>query len=122
MLPFIYGPSGSIEALAKAASLQVQAAEEVFKAWVGARRVEDGGHLHTSNQPDLAQFARLHEMREGPILVVQRQPHVSEGHVRDVLSPRTVLQTANQFETLAPATGQGVNPGAPQLHPDIRHL
>src|SRR5262245_58821341 len=41
-----------------AASLQVHAAEEVLKACVGARRVEDGVHLQTS-QPGLAHLARL---------------------------------------------------------------
>src|SRR5262249_14676454 len=51
------------------ASLHVPAAEEVLKAWVGARRVEVGVHLHPS-QPDFAPLARLHEMREGPIHVV----------------------------------------------------
>src|SRR5262245_57942742 len=102
---------------AKAASLQVHAAEEVLKAWVGARRVEEGAHLYTLH-PDLARLARLHEMREGPVLVVQRQPQVAEARVRDVLALGTLLQTANQFETLTPAAGQGVDPGTkpPQGH------
>ena len=61
-------------------------------------------------------------MREGPILVVQRQPQSAEAHVRDVLQPGTVLQTANQLETLLSAAGQGVNPGAKPLHADIPYL
>src|SRR5215831_18466304 len=126
VLPFIYGPSGSNEgplaqsrALRMIAapwrrSLQVHAAEEVLKAWVGARRVEDGGHLQT-RQHGFAQLARLHEMREGPLLVVQRQPQETDAAVRDIFSPRPVLQTASQLETLRPATGQGVDPGATPL-------
>src|SRR6516162_6880930 len=102
--------SNACRTLAKKASLQVHAAEEVLKARVGARRVEDGTHLHT-RQPDLADLACLHEMSEGPILVVQRQPQAADSHVRYMLSSRPLLQTASQLEALRPAAGQGVNPG-----------
>src|SRR5215471_1328321 len=105
----------------KAASLQVHAAEEVLKAWVGARRVEKRGHLHT-RQSGIALFARLLEVREAPVLVVQRHPQGADGHVPAVFPPGTVLQTASQLEALRPATGQGVDPGAPPLQPDIRCL
>src|SRR5215471_8699042 len=107
--------------LAKAASLQVHAAKEVLKAWVGARCVEERAHLHTM-QADLARLARLLEMREGPVLVVQRHPQVAEARVRDVLAPGTLLQTASQLEALRPATGQGVDPGAKPLQAHIRYL
>ena len=41
------GEMKSPSLVSKAASLQVHAAEEVLEAWVGARRVQDGVHIHT---------------------------------------------------------------------------
>src|SRR5262249_13407170 len=123
MLPFYTARVSEMKSpslVSKAASLQVHAADEVLKAWVGARRVVGGARLHIK-QVGIALLARLHEMREGLVLVVQSQPQNAEVHVRDILPPGTVLQTPSQLEALHPATGQGVNPGAIPLQRDVRY-